>query len=216
MISYYLVPVLKSVGVTNHHTQNVINLSLSCWTFGVGVVASVIIGHVARRHVFLYASIGMLFVYTSWIAASAVYTNTKSHAAGSAVIAMLPIYYLAFQPGMNCLTYVYGAEIWPYALRAKGITLLQIMSRGLTFVGNFCNPIGLQNEGYRYLFLYWSVLIVEIVTIYFFYPETKGLSLEEIKIVFEGRDEQTMAAMAVVPEKDGVELVERVPPEKAA
>lgn len=210
MISYYLVPVLKSVGVTSHHTQNVINLALSCWSWGVGITASIIIGYVARRHVYLYSAISMLFVFTGWIAASAVYTNTKSHAAGSAVIAMLPLYFLAYQPGMNCLTYVYGAEIWPYATRAKGITMLQIMSRGLTFVGNFCNPIGLQNLGYRYLFLYWSVIIVEIVTIYLFYPETKGLSLEEIKIVFEGADEQTMAAMAVEADKGGIEQVERV------
>lgn len=177
-------------------------------------MASIVIGYVARRHVFLYASTSMLLVFTGWIAASAVYTKTHSHAAGSAVIAMLPLYYLAFQPGMNCLTYVYGAEIWPYATRAKGITILQIMSRSLTFIGNFCNPIGLENAGYRYLFLYWSVLIVEIVSIYLFYPETKGLSLEEIKVVFEGSNEQTMAAMSVVPAKEQIEMVETV--EKAA
>jgi hypothetical protein len=205
------VPVLKSVGVTDHRTQNLINLALSCWTFVVGIVASILIGFIARRHVFLYSSISMVLVYTGWIAASAQYTNTKSNAAGSAVIAMLPLYFLAFQPGMNCLTYVYGAEIWPFALRAKGITLLQIMSRGLTFIGNFCNPIGLEKQGYRYLFLYWSVLIVEVITIYFFYPETKGLSLEEIKMVFDGEDEQTMAAMAVEPGKGGTEYVETVP-----
>ena len=210
VISYYLVPVLESVGVTNHRTQNIINLCLSCWTFVVGITGSFVIGHVGRRPIYLYASISMLFVYTGWIAASAVYTNTQSNVAGSAVIAMLPLYFLAYQPGMNCLTYVYGAEIWPYSLRAKGITMLQIMSRGLTFVGNFCNPIGLENQGWRYLFLYWSVLIVEIVTIYLFYPETRGLSLEEIKVVFEGKDEQILAAMAVAPGKDGTELVETV------
>jgi hypothetical protein len=190
---------------------------MSCWVFVVGTVASVIIGYIPRRYVFLYSSISMVFVYTGWIAASAVYTNNKSHAAGSAVIAMLPLFFLAFQPGMSCLTYVYGAEIWPYTLRAKGITLLQVMSRGLQFIGTFCNPIGLEKEGYRYLFLYWSVLLIEVVTIYFFYPETKGLSLEEIKIVFDGSDEQTMAAMAVdvEPGKGRVEYVENVPEHEA-
>lgn len=211
MISYYLVPVLKSVGVTNNHTQNLINLSLACWTLVVGITASVIIGHVGRRTVFLYASISMLFVFTGWISASAVFTKTQSHVAGSAVIAMLPLYYLAFQPGMNCLTYVYGVEIWPYSMRAKGITLLQIMSRGLTFIGNFCNPIGLENLGWKYLFLYWSMLIVEIVTIYFFYPETKGLTLEEIKMIFEGETNEMRAAMAVEADKETVEQVEDAP-----
>lgn len=112
---------------------------------------------------------------------------------------------------MNCLTYVYGAEIWPYSMRGKGITVLQIMSRGLTFIGNFCNPIGMDNLGWRYLFLYWSMLIVEIVTIYLFYPETKGLTLEEIKMVFEGQSEETLAAMAVELDKERVEEVENMP-----
>ena len=152
----------------------------------------------------------MLFVFTGWISASATFTNSGStnHAAGSAVIAMLPLFFLAYQPGMNCLTYVYGVEIWPYSTRAKGITLLQIMSRGLTFIGNFCNPIGLDNYGWKYLFLYWSMLIVEIVTIYFFYPETHGLTLEEIKIVFDGPSEEMMGAMAVDPGKQAVAQVE--------
>lgn len=201
---------LKSVGVTDKHTQNVINLSLSCWSLFVGVTASIAVGYLNRRTVFLYASISMLFVFTGWISASATFTNTGSHAAGSAVIAMLPLFFLAYQPGMNCLTYVYGVEIWPYSSRAKGITLLQIMSRGLTFIGNFCNPIGLENLGWRYLFLYWSMLIVEIVTIFFFYPETQGLTLEEIKIVFEGSSDETMGAMAVEPEKEPVAQVEDV------
>ena len=147
---------MKSVGVTDKHTQNVINVSLSCWSLFVGVTASIIVGLVKRRTVYLYASISMLFVFTGWISASATFTNSSStnHAAGSAVIAMLPLFFLAYQPGMNCLTYVYGVEIWPYSTRAKGITLLQIMSRGLTFIGNFCNPVGLDNYGWKYLFLY--------------------------------------------------------------
>ncbi|KAH8799792.1 hexose transporter [Xylogone sp. PMI_703] len=212
VISYYLIPVLKSVGVTDAHTQNVINLSLSCWSLFVGVTASIIIGYVGRRHVYLYASCSMLLVFSGWIASSATFTKTGSHAAGSAVIAMLPLFFLAYQPGMNCLTYVYGVEIWPYSMRGKGITVLQIMSRGLTFVGNFCNPIGLDNLGWKYLFLYWSMLIVEIVTIYLFYPETKGLTLEEIKMIFEGSNEETLGAMMIQPEKEGVEMIEEVNP----
>lgn len=152
----------------------------------------------------------MLLVFSGWIASSATFTKTGSHAAGSAVIAMLPLFFLAYQPGMNCLTYVYGVEIWPYSMRGKGVTVLQIMSRGLTFIGNFCNPIGMDNLGWKYLFLYWSMLIVEIVTIYLFYPETKGLTLEEIKMIFEGSDADTVAAMVIEPEKEDVQMVENI------
>lgn len=197
VISYYLVPVLKSAGVTDARTQNVINLSLSCFTFVVGVTASIATRYVRRRVMFLYASIGMLCVFTGWIAASAEFTNTGAPAAGNAVIAMLPLFFLFFQPGMNCLTYVYGVEIWTFSQRARGVTLVQIMSRGLTFIGNFCNPIGLANAGWRYLFLYWSVLWVEIFSIYFIYPETFGLSLEEISLIFESANEGRRAAMVL-------------------
>ena len=45
------------------------------------------------------------------------------------------------------------------------------------------------------------MLIVEVVTIFFFYPETHGLTLEEIKIVFDGPSDEMMGAMGVDPGK---------------
>jgi len=48
-------------------------------------------------------------------------------------------------------------------------------------------PIGLDNIGWKY-YLVWAVLNASFIPIvYFLYPETKGLSLEEIDHVFVGQ-----------------------------
>jgi hypothetical protein len=36
--------------------------------------------------------------------------------------------------------------------------------------------------------VFCCVLTVEFIVVYFFFPETRGLSLEEISVMFEGAD----------------------------
>ena len=50
----------------------------------------------------------------------------------------------------------------------------------------FVNPIALSAIGWRYYFVFVSVLACYAVTSYFFYPETKGYSLEHMALIFDG------------------------------
>jgi hypothetical protein len=50
------------------------------------------------------------------------------------------------------------------------------------------NPIALAAIGWRYYFVFVAILICYAVISYFFYPETKGYSLEHMAILFDGDD----------------------------
>jgi hypothetical protein len=49
-----------------------------------------------------------------------------------------------------------------------------------TFAVNYINPIGLANISWRYYIITIAFTTLVLVIIWFAFPETKGLSLEEI------------------------------------
>jgi hypothetical protein len=81
-------------------------------------------------------------------------------------------------------------EIFPYSIRSKGITMQQWWGRAATFINTFVNPIGLDTIKWRYYIWYCVWLVVELITIYFIFPETSNRTLEELAFLFEGQEMQ--------------------------
>ncbi|KAL3291696.1 general substrate transporter [Colletotrichum asianum] len=55
-------------------------------------------------------------------------------------------------------------------------------------IAAFCNPIGLDNIGWKYYIVFCCFLLFITFTVYFYFPETKGYTLEEIAVIFDGCD----------------------------
>lgn len=59
----------------------------------------------------------------------------------------------------------------------------------LTFDRNFVvqmvTPVALANIGYRYYIVYTLIGLTYVVSVYFFYPETMGQSLEKLEDLFQ-------------------------------
>jgi hypothetical protein len=80
--------------------------------------------------------------------------------------------------------YIYVSEIFPTEIRPIGM--------GFSLFGQFAStiillqtaPIGMNNVGWKYylVIIVWCIFFIPIV--YFFWPETAGLSLEEISAKF--------------------------------
>jgi hypothetical protein len=79
-------------------------------------------------------------------------------------------------------------EILPYRIRAMGMSVLVFANKASLFFNQLVNPIAMDAMGWRYYCVYIGWLFVEFLVVFFFFPETKGYSLEEISEVFEGED----------------------------
>lgn len=88
----------------------------------------------------------------------------------------------------------YPCEIWPYALRSRGLTVTWVTAIVAIFFNTFVNPIALAALGWKYYFVFVAVLLCMCVVSYFYYPETRGHSLEQMAFIFDGDD-----AIAAVP-----------------
>lgn len=89
-------------------------------------------------------------------------------------------------------------EIFPYSVRSKGITMQQWWGRAANFINTFVNPIGLDNIGWRYYIWYCTWLGVELLTVFFIFPETSQHTLEELAFLFEGKEMQDKVDARVV------------------
>lgn len=59
------------------------------------------------------------------------------------------------------------------------------------------NPVGLENLQWRFYFVYIAILIVECLSIWFLFVETKGPTLEEIATLFDGDQAEVGAGMSL-------------------
>jgi len=72
----------------------------------------------------------------------------------------------------------------------------------MLFFNQYVNPIGIEHASWRYYFLFEATLLIQLVTVYFFFIETKGATLEEISRTFDGEDAvEEMKVRALVSEK---------------
>lgn len=128
----------------------------------------------------------MFVSYVVWTACSAVNTNTGSKPAGIVVVVCLFTFYFHYDIAYTPLLMSYPTEIFTYTLRSKGLTCELLSIYGSLVIAAFVNPVGLENIGWKYYIVFCCFLVVIITVTYFTFPETKGYSLEEIAIVFDG------------------------------
>lgn len=121
--SYYLHDILQSVGVTKSYDQSLVNGGLQIWSFLVAIGFTQLVDRVGRRKLFLIAAVGMLVSFSVWTGCSAVYAQTGDSGAGSAVIAMVFLFYFVAGFAWPGLTVAYVAEILPFNIRAKGMAI---------------------------------------------------------------------------------------------
>ncbi|KAJ9144531.1 Hexose transporter protein [Pleurostoma richardsiae] len=188
LVSYYLAAVLTTVGIKNSIDQAYINGGLTIWCFLVSLMSAFFVDRFGRRVLFLFAGVGMLISFSVWTACSAVYAQTESSAAGGAVIAMIFVFYGVAGAAWPGLTVSYTVEILPYNIRAKGLTLCFCFTALSGIFNQYVNPVGLDSLEWKWYLFYVAVLVVECLVIYFYFVETRGPTLEEIAVIFDGDD----------------------------
>ncbi|KAL2761099.1 hypothetical protein ACRALDRAFT_2096446 [Sodiomyces alcalophilus JCM 7366] len=202
LISYYLGEILGMIGMTNTQDMQRINLGIACWSLICGFTVAMLVRRFRRRVMYMTCTIALMTVYIAWTvsmerAMHAVENDYTNKGASIATIFWIFAYSPAYNIGFNALTYTYLVELWPYALRSRGISFFQLFGRLANFFTTFVNPIGLNNSGWRYLIFYCCWLAFEICFVYFFFPETAGRTLEELAFLFEDREKAEAAIQAV-------------------
>ncbi|GLI78201.1 hypothetical protein PoHVEF18_006508 [Penicillium ochrochloron] len=134
----------------------------------------------SRRGMYITGFVGIIITTSCLAAMTSEYVGTTNRV-GNAFGILFIYLYLAFQ-GTFCDTtmYLYVSEIFPTEIRPIGM--------GFSLFGQFAStlilletaPMGFNNAGWKYylVIICWSVVFIPVI--YFFFPETARLTLEEI------------------------------------
>ncbi|UPK92813.1 hypothetical protein LCI18_003748 [Fusarium solani-melongenae] len=189
LISSYIALVLTDIGITDGETQNLINGGLQLFNWVVACGSALLVDRLGRRFLLLTSNIGMLFAFIIWtiLAARNQQTDQGNKGLGIGVVVMVFVFYAFYNFAMNPLPIAYLLEVLPYTLRAKGLTIFNLAQFCSGIFNGFVNPEALEALRWKYYIVFVCALVLWLAVIYFTYPETRGLSLEEVSQVFDGK-----------------------------
>lgn len=104
--------------------------------------------------------------------------------ASKAMAAMLHIYVCFYSMGWGPLPWVYVSDIFPTRTRHYGLALASASQWLWSFVISKVTPNLNTSLGYKMFLLFATINIGGMTVFSLFIPETKGLSLEEMDIIF--------------------------------
>ncbi|EPQ27131.1 uncharacterized protein PFL1_05412 [Pseudozyma flocculosa PF-1] len=203
VISYYLSRILASIGIGSTRQQAVFNGGLAIFNLVVATSAAFTAERFGRRRLFIVSAFGMLASFVVITVCSAVYARSMASAAGSSVIAFLFLFFFFYDIAMTPLSFSYPVEILPYNVRSKGMSVSVSVLAVAACFNIWVNPIALAAIGWKLYLVYIAVLVLFCINVLLTYPETRGRTVEEIAVVFDGVEG---AAAAVVAEVDAGRL----------
>ncbi|KAL1389041.1 hexose carrier protein [Phyllosticta capitalensis] len=182
LITYYAPVIFEtSIGMSK-------NLSLLLAGFnGIAYFLSTfpvvwILDRVGRRKLMLFAVLGQ----AACMAILAGTVADGSRGAGIAAAVMLFAFNFFFAIGLLAIPWLLPAEYAPLAIRTKAASLATASNWIFTFLVVEVVPVSISSVRWR-TYLYFAIFNLAFVpVIYFFYPETKNLSLEQIDLLFTG------------------------------
>jgi MFS family permease len=116
---------------------------------------------------------------------STIYMGNNKSASYFAIVCIY-FFVAGFAFSWGPVGWVYPAEIYPLSVRSKGTSLTTAANWLMNFVISEIVPIMIVKITWGTYIFFGCCCAVMATVVYFFYPETKGKSLEEMEVVFTG------------------------------
>lgn len=116
-------------------------------------------------------------------AVQAQYLNPDNGNQLRSMVAMNFVFSLFYTP-LGIISWVYPAEIFPVEVRALGNAITTFSNWVVNLVFAQFSPIALTKIGFAYFYVFFVFNIIALLCYWFFYPETKGRTLEQMDVLF--------------------------------
>lgn len=182
LITYYAGYIFEqSVGLP-HSTALLLAGFLGVAFFGASLVPIWCIDYFGRRKLMIFACIGQ----TICMAVLAGTVSAPSRTNGIVASAFLFLFDIFFGIGLLAIPWLLPPEYAPLAIRTKACALATASNWIFTFLVVEITPVSISSIGWR-TYIYFAVFNAAFVPlVYFFYPETRRLGLEQIDQLFIG------------------------------
>ncbi|KAI8964677.1 general substrate transporter [Daldinia sp. FL1419] len=185
-VLYYAPSIFTSLGMSNTTTSLLATGVVGIAMFVFTVPAVLYIDRVGRKPVLTIGAIGMAtcHIIIAVIVAKNADQWASQSAAGWAAAAMVWLFVIHFGYSWGPCSWIIVAEIWPLSSRPYGTSLGASSNWMNNFIVGQVTPIMLNEIGYGTYVLFGLLTFMGAGFIWFFVPETKRLTLEEMDVIF--------------------------------
>ncbi|AMD19249.1 HBR348Cp [Eremothecium sinecaudum] len=185
---YYGTTLFKAVGLEDSFQTSIV---LGAVNFVATFAAFYLVDRFGRRRCLLGGAAWMaifMIPYAS-IGTKALYPNgpdmPSSKPAGNAMIVVTCLYLCGFATTWAPLAYVIVAETFPLRVKAKGMAISTAANWTWSFLISYFTPHITRAIHFRYGFVFAACLVFSFFYVFFFVPETKGITLEEVEEMWQ-------------------------------
>ncbi|KAK5123412.1 hypothetical protein LTR85_002844 [Meristemomyces frigidus] len=185
-ILYYAPQIFKNLGLSSNTISLLATgvVGIVMWVATFPAVAYV--DKLGRKPILIAGALGMAtcHIIVAVIVAKDQHSWLSHGAAGWAAVAMVWLFVFHFGYSWGPCAWIVIAEIWPISQRPYGIALGASSNWMNNFIVGQVTPDMIEHLTYGTYIFFGLLTFMGAAFIYFFFPETKGLSLEEMDILF--------------------------------
>lgn len=187
-VVYYSPEVFKDAGIDSKKQLVGVTVIMGVAKTSFVLISALFLDHFGRRPLLLLGSTGMAVSLAGLGLGSKYLDQSEIKPAWAIALCVIAVCAAVsfFSIGLGPITWVYSSEIFPTKFRAQGSSLAISVNRlvsgivAMSFL-SICRAITFGGM----FFILAAIMAVGTVFFYFFLPETKGKSLEEIGLLFE-------------------------------
>lgn len=184
--SYYLPVMVETAGIDSEQTQLMLNGIYPAICLVASVFGASVCDKIGRRPQLIYSLIFCSICFAIMTATSKLATDEppNQHAANT-MIAFIYIFGAVFSFGWTGLQSMYIAETLTTNTRAKGTAVGNFTTSVASIIIQYASGPAFKNIKYYFylVFVVWD--LIEVVIMWFYFPETKERTLEELAEVFD-------------------------------
>ncbi|KAM3416225.1 hypothetical protein BST61_g7831 [Cercospora zeina] len=183
IIANYAIIIFTSLGLSGSMPL----LLLALWvtaSFPGNILTALYVDRFGRRKFMLVGALGLTFSLLFETIFQALYTGTTNHAGQRAAIFFIFLFIIFWSSCFDATQYLYMAEIFPTDVRGQGTAWAMANQFAAQIVIVVAGPIALERIGWRFFLVLLCPTACHVGVLYFFFPETKNRSLEDINAEF--------------------------------
>ncbi|QHS72536.1 hexose transporter HXT3 [Saccharomyces paradoxus] len=184
---YYGTTVFKAVGMSDSFETSivfgVVNLFSTCCSLYT-------VDRFGRRNCLLYGAIGMVCCYVVYASVGVTrlwpngQDNGSSKGAGNCMICFACFYIFCFATTWAPIAYVVISETFPLRVKSKAMSIATAANWMWGFLIGFFTPFITNAINFYYGYVFMGCMVFAYFYVFFFVPETKGLTLEEVNDMY--------------------------------
>jgi sugar porter (SP) family MFS transporter len=176
-ILYYLNDIFALAGASKI-SGNLQAVAVGATNLVATLLAMSVIDKFGRKKLLLIGTVGLFLCLTI----ISILFITRSHLGW--LVWLLMLYIASFAMSQGAVLWVYISEVFPNRVRSKGQSLGSSSHWITNAIISLVFPVMAKSSGAYPFIFFAAMMVVDFVLVWFYYPETSGLSLEEMQHKF--------------------------------